>query len=475
KVSNFTFRNCVHHAVTGTVHLASSQMPKNVLERYGKPKYGFLYPGTCKLIHVSDQYPERVNSAIWPVFTSGDLLSPIIWRADHLDWDLGTTFESVHRVVRVTNNGTTFRSVEVRFELTVHYTDPEENQADLFDQLLSQDSKVTFALDHAPDKRLRPGQDGWYLWDSSPIELSTLIRLLENRQHSIDVDALTHMVWEQHTTADWSKLASAAYKNVSLNSGSNGIAYGLDYLGMYYQVEKFVSGMLSSDPLTAVANTYLGVHYGWKLTLADTKELLKTFNSQFSFKNWKLCQARADGMFYTVYSNPNKVIESVMRQILQKLDLALDSSIIWDLTPYSFVVDWILPIGDYLTQMDSYYTVATEYDPACVIQTVESESSYKDDMLQVYDADLSLTSYIRLVSTSLVQPSFEESFQPEGALSHMVEAGALVISNLSSSAKLAKRWQAIKNQLFSSKVPSTTYGTLGSYYHNKGLKKTSLK
>ncbi len=92
--------------------------------------------------------------------------------------------------------------------------------------------------------------------------------------------------------------------------------------------------MLSSDPLTAVANTYLGTHYGWELTVADTKELLEVFNSSISIKNWKLCQAAADGASYTVYANRDQAITSVLKQILQKLDLALDMSIVWDLTPY---------------------------------------------------------------------------------------------------------------------------------------------
>lgn len=475
KVSDFTFRNCVHHAVTGTVNLAANQLPANLPDALKKPRYGFLYPGTCQQIHANPYKPDLMSSAIWPVFTTGDLTSPIKWRTTNLNGDLGKTFHSTVSVIRVTNKGQTFRSANVTFDLTVNFTNPEENQADLFDQLMQQDPKVTFALDHASDKPLRVGYGSWYRWGSSPIQLSTLVRLIENSPKQLDVDAITHVVWEQHSTSDWSKLASQAYKNVSLNTGSNGVAYGLDYLQMYQQVERFVDGMLSSDPLTAVANTYLGVHYGWELTIADTKELLETFNSRFSIKNWKLCQAANDGMYYTVYANPNGAIESVLKQILQKLDLALDSSIIWDLTPYSFVLDWILPIGDYLTQMDNFYTVSTEYRPACVVQTVKSRERYMDNMLQVYDADLYLDSYIRLVSTSLVMPSFEESFQPSGALSHSIEAGALVVSNLSSSAKLAKRWQSIKNKLFSSRVPSTKYGTLGSYYHNMGLKKTRPK
>ena len=475
KVSDFTFRNCVHHAVVGTVNLGSSQLPDNLPTDLRKPTYGFLYPGTLKLIHSNPEYPEKEQSAIWPVFASGDLLSPIYWRADHLDWDYGKTFSSTHTVIRITNEGRSFRSAQVTFELTVNSTDPEENQADLFAQLLSQNAKVTFALDHASDKSLSPGVSGWYRWDSSPIELSTLIRLIENQEHHFDVGAITHVVWEQHSTDEWSRLASKAYASVSLNTGSNGIAYGLDYLRMYEQVERFVSGMLSSDPLTAVANTYLGTHYGWELTVADTKELLKVFNSSISIKDWKLCQAAENGAIYTVYANRDEAITSVVKQILQKLDLALDMSIVWDLTPYSFVVDWILPIGDYLTQLDNYYTVQSEYKPVCVIQTVKNRARYRNSMLDIYDGDLYLESYIRLVSTSLILPSFEESFSPVGALSHSVEAGALLISNLSSSAKLAKRWNSIKNVLFSSRVPSTTYGTLGSYYHNQGLKRTRPK
>lgn len=475
KVSDFTFRNCVHHAVVGSVNLGSKQLQENMPTHLKNPRYGFLYPGTCQIIQSDPWNPNNTSSAIWPVFATGDLSTPIMWRTTHLDWDLGKTFQNTKTVFRVTNNGQTYRSADVTFDLTVHFTDPEENQSDLFDQLMYQNHKVTFALDHALDKQISVGHGGWYRWGSSPIELATLVRLMKNTPYQNDIDAITHVVWEQHTSQDWSRLASEAYKSVSLNTGSNGVAYGLDYLLMYQQVEKFVNGMLSSDPLTAVANTYLGVHYGWKLTIADTKELLKTFNSQVSIKDWKLCQAGFNGAFYTVYSDPNRVIESIFNLILEKLDLVLDLSIIWDLTPYSFVVDWILPIGDYLTQVDNFYTVSTEYKPICVLQTVKSRERYIDNMLQVYDADLYRESYIRLVSTSLVMPSFEESFSPSGALSHSVEAGMLIVSNLSSSAKLAKRWQSIKNKLFSSAVPSTTYGTLGSYYHNMGLKKTSLK
>jgi hypothetical protein len=47
---------------------------------------------------------------------------------------------------------------------------------------------------------------------------------------------------------------------------------------------------------------------------------------------------------------------------LSRLGLAPDSYVIWDMTPFSFMVDWFVPIGDILDVFDTSYLTGSYWD-----------------------------------------------------------------------------------------------------------------
>lgn len=113
---------------------------------------------------------------------------------------------------------------------------------------------------------------------------------------------------------------------------------------------------------TDISGAWLAMQYGWLPTVSDIHEAWTAFagRNEIRTKTYKVRHRVSkdyDGSVSpTLYSCANKFEESVilkysLREELstpRALGLTDPLTVAWELLPWSFVIDWFLPIGDYL-------------------------------------------------------------------------------------------------------------------------------
>lgn len=169
-----------------------------------------------------------------------------------------------------------------------------------------------------------------------------------------------------------------AYVARSLRKGQLGnAANALGIVPSGKDVKRFHKAY-GKDPRSASSSMWLEMQYGWKPLLSDVKSaaetlayamdrpeartirLRDTYNRSGSIKDDEYrYESGPDryGQRHTYYKQtyittvlymPDLAVET-----LQKAELLNPLSIAWELVPYSFVVDWFLPIGDWLNVLDA--------------------------------------------------------------------------------------------------------------------------
>lgn len=122
----------------------------------------------------------------------------------------------------------------------------------------------------------------------------------------------------------------------------------------------------------SAANLWLELQYGWKPLLSDVHsaaEQLAEWNLRIS-KQWYKAghtvqktfssEVTVRGVERTSRNTNMRISKTVFFSVnsetarrLVEIGLTNPASIAWEATPYSFVVDWFLPVGKYLDNLDS--------------------------------------------------------------------------------------------------------------------------
>lgn len=117
-----------------------------------------------------------------------------------------------------------------------------------------------------------------------------------------------------------------------------------------------------------VSGRWLELQYGWLPLISDVHEAAKAYESLTSGarvnsvtesiqKEWRgnaSCSAANYSCYGNVQENQRYIYE--MTETLstpRSLGLTDPASVVWELIPYSFVVDWFVPIGDYLANLNT--------------------------------------------------------------------------------------------------------------------------
>lgn len=126
------------------------------------------------------------------------------------------------------------------------------------------------------------------------------------------------------------------------------------------------------DPSGAAANGWLALHFGWTPLISDIHDSCE------AIANWKYetkapiqtsrvkvkraCNAREapPGDFVTTYDTTTTIkyvctyrISNADFKRLQTVGLVNPLSIAWEVMPWSFVIDWLLPVGRWLSNLDA--------------------------------------------------------------------------------------------------------------------------
>lgn len=236
----------------------------------------------------------------------------------------------------------------------------------------------------------------------------------------------------------------------------NSIAFAKEFCENIVNLYKIVQGDLSTMTGTALANdpsvkrfvktladVELSSSYGLSLTIADTQELLKSFERQMSSYKYGISRSQTShsysrgGVSYsetfyckTWYSRSCAGFQGLLNDLFNQ-DAFLTLQNVWDLIPYSFVVDWVLPIEQFLNQQDAN-TRLSVLPISEVLLTTKTIISYSSDVVRELTAGLSgqisVTLYERDASASL--PPIYPHYQGRDQFQSWLQAGALITQKI---------------------------------------------
>lgn len=177
----------------------------------------------------------------------------------------------------------------------------------------------------------------------------------------------------------------------------NVLAFARDLRNIRELVEN-VKSVAKIHDVSSAASAYLGNKYGTSNTIRDSIDVISLFTQKGIRRAWhgnSIARSRGSDT-YTVPSGRFQGIvwerqcnvklyyrpcDAPMSRLLQRLydyDIFPSYQNLWDLVPYSFVVDWFKDVGSYLDALDSQCYLST-------INTVGTLVTHRD-MIKSYPA-----------------------------------------------------------------------------------------
>lgn len=195
---------------------------------------------------------------------------------------------------------------------------------------------------------------------------------------------------------------------------------------------KTVLGIRKLNP-KAMADAYLSAYYGLRLTIADSKEIARAARWQLSKESQRVSRIRSRkrytrsdnvGVSYnlTIYYQQSDSLLIKALNTLQSIDLFPSLKNVWDIIPFSFVLDWFVNIQDVLEEIDAQ----TFWSTTSINAIIESEKSEMDVEVEGF-GNVVFSDYIRRVQFSLppCTPKLDDPTLP--SLRNWVNGSFLVI------------------------------------------------
>lgn len=189
-----------------------------------------------------------------------------------------------------------------------------------------------------------------------------------------------------------------------------------------------------------VANEYLRANYGILPTISDLKAIIEGF-SKHPFEDklgnevYTAGQSRTDFVGGCLIERTNRIKIAVapeekgwqkVYQEFMKIGLFPSFNNLWDLVPYSFVIDWFVDIGSFLESVDTrllYQTMDILYTTMSSKVVTRTRLSPSFDL--PVSADLSQRHYHRRVSNQCPVPPI--SLRNNDEFGHVLESAALIV------------------------------------------------
>jgi hypothetical protein len=129
-----------------------------------------------------------------------------------------------------------------------------------------------------------------------------------------------------------------------------------------------------------IAENWLELQYGWKPLLMDVDGAMRSLANYISLETplreirssakartrtvdpyWSTVNGKTLSLGYVINSQETKcklgcryTVEDSQRAFFQQLGFTNPINLAWEILPYSFVIDWFLPIGPYLSAMTAW-------------------------------------------------------------------------------------------------------------------------
>lgn len=120
-----------------------------------------------------------------------------------------------------------------------------------------------------------------------------------------------------------------------------------------------ILSLIKKRNIKSVSDLYLWYKYTYKTTESDARECIKYLNKRLNRARYRYSKASSSTSKYVVkastYTQTTLRVHayfSVQRSLMKQLGIDINCSNLWDIIPFSFVVDWFVNIGDVLESLD---------------------------------------------------------------------------------------------------------------------------
>lgn len=239
--------------------------------------------------------------------------------------------------------------------------------------------------------------DGWQLptkeevlhsYDTSPSFADTLDTLIPWIKSLLSeyIVLKSNEKWGPQSEADALVDAIDGLKEVNINSWAYlHDLHGTASLLRFAKTAKKIRRTMK-HPTKAIANAWLSYRYGIRLFLSDTRDIAKAMlrtrgdrwtSSRGTRKSTHTMPLGGDVSVEShvkVYSDLIPLEQAGFSELARRLDLFPSTRNIWDFIPYSFVVDWIIPVADELGRRDAVKDMNTFRIHSIVASTKTSQT-----------------------------------------------------------------------------------------------------
>lgn len=234
---------------------------------------------------------------------------------------------------------------------------------------------------------------------------------------------------------DYGELAYDALKSADENSVNM-----LEFISDLRHPSELIPKLKKLSMLKDASNLILQHDFGWLPTISDLKELfgLITKHGPFFDKKGNRCLTAAH---FSRVSNGNGFVSSITQRI--KIAVKEEEDILsslyqqtksmgffptlnnlWDLVPYSFVIDWFIDVGDFLERIDNRFFLATMDVQYVTMSFTEETQFVLPSSLMPFTGTVTQRYYHRWVSDQCPVPPLSLNVKQD--FSHWVDAAALI-------------------------------------------------
>lgn len=196
------------------------------------------------------------------------------------------------------------------------------------------------------------------------------------------------------------------------------------YYGTTFRGRKAIVGgnrkLVSED----ISSMWLEIQYGWRPLINDVYEAMKAFEAKTAPPRKSVVVASTSRSVTDQYTTPGSLIFNTKKSkisirvicelqeelsVARSLGLYNPAAILWEKVPWSFVVDWAIPIGTYLDVLGTIPHLSARFCSTYKVKTeshgVGTTDGYRDATVHCHSIELA-----RRISTSLDVPL--PRFQP---------------------------------------------------------------
>lgn len=242
-----------------------------------------------------------------------------------------------------------------------------------------------------------------------------------------------------YSDVDWGELSYRAVDQVQ-SWDSNGLSLSKEMIGLRKEVRSVLGLIKNIDDPKTWASAYLSFKYGMRLTVSDTKSLIaammkeqnlhlgpaKVSSSARFSKNGCACEAH-----YAIYYQRSPEIIDQIYSALNEYDVAPTMSNLWDLIPWTFVIDWFVDFGGLLDRLDAVSSISS-HRIVGDMRSLKLTRNFLPDYLDLrgWGGSVDVIKYDRVSSCVCVLPSLVLDLPVTKGFDHWIEAGALMLQKI---------------------------------------------